>query len=222
MGEFVGIDPRGAHEVIRRMEAGKEALDRLRPLLDAAIAEAGEDWAGDPGSPALHRARAFLDASGQELRWRIDTLERLVPVRERGMLTGTFPFPSEHEAVETAEQDARAILHALTDHDRHPSTAARHSVESAVAALTPGDPAYASALLTALGPTTLIRLLGADARSDRGTSPLPTDLDSTDLDSTDTTAPANPSPPGVGNTGTDGPGGRLAALFADAERTGRL
>ncbi|PZG20270.1 hypothetical protein, partial [Nonomuraea aridisoli] len=148
MREFVGIDPRGAHAVIRRMEAGKEALDRLRPLLDAAIAEAGEDWAGDPSAAALHRARAFLDESRQELRWRIHTLEHLVPVRERGMLTGTFPFATEEDAVETADRHARAILHALTAHDRSPSPDTHHGVRSAVTAITPGDPSYASTLLT--------------------------------------------------------------------------
>ncbi|GAB2910585.1 hypothetical protein ACFMQL_25070 [Nonomuraea fastidiosa] len=154
MGEFVGIDPRGAHELIRRMEAVKAYLSGTRPGLDAAIAEAGQDWAGRQGTTAMHRAWMFLHESQQDLTWRIDTVEQLVPVRERGMLTATFPFPSEPDARQAAETAAQAIS-ASGDGAAGPQAA------RAVAAIEgeAGDPAYAAALLEALGPEVFTRLL---------------------------------------------------------------
>ncbi|MEV0995932.1 hypothetical protein [Nonomuraea sp. NPDC050202] len=152
MGELVGIDPRGAHDLIRRMEAVKAFLGRTRPGLDAAIAEAGQDWAGRQGSTALHRAWAFLHESQHDLKWRIDTVEQLVPVRERGMLTATFPFGAESEARREAEQAAAAIRAALDD-----PAAVERAVSAAAGSA--GDPAYAAALLTALSPRTFTRLL---------------------------------------------------------------
>ncbi|MEV4069149.1 hypothetical protein [Nonomuraea fuscirosea] len=130
MGEFVGIDPRWAQEVIRRMEAGKGVLGRTRPGLDAAIDEAGQDWAGHRGTTAMRRAWEFYHESQQDLKWRVDTLEQLVPVRERGMLTGTFPFGSETEAVLAAERTAHAVLRALDQ----PATGAEAAPETATGA----------------------------------------------------------------------------------------
>ncbi|GAA1624936.1 hypothetical protein GCM10009733_022010 [Nonomuraea maheshkhaliensis] len=171
MGEFVGIDPRWAQELIRRMEAGKGVLGRTRPGLDAAIAEAGQDWAGHRGTTAMRRAWEFYHESQQDLKWRVDTLEQLVPVRERGMLTGTFPFGSETEAVLAAERTARAVLQAL---DR-PETGAEASGEEAGGVVDralagaegrTGDPAYAAALLAAIGPDAFTRLLSGHAAPD--------------------------------------------------------
>ncbi|MEW9548197.1 hypothetical protein [Nonomuraea sp. NPDC050783] len=113
MGEFVGIDPSAAHRLIRRMEAGEGLLDGVRPLLEAAVAEAGADWAGRRGCAAVRRARRFLREARRELRWRIDTAEQLVPVRERGLLTVTFPFGGEAEAARTGRSAATAVLAAL-------------------------------------------------------------------------------------------------------------
>lgn len=203
MGEFVGIDPHGAQELIRRMEAGKGHLGRTRAGLDAAIAEAGQDWAGRQGATAMHRAWAFFDESQHDLKWRIDTIEQIVPVRERGMLTGTFPFGSEAEAVRSAEEAAHLIRATLDDDDTAPPTedgdavpaaeageggqavpaAEKGGAGRAVLAAEVRDPAYAAALLTALGPDAFTRALG----------------------------------------GRDGAlGGGLAEAFASAERTGRL
>ncbi|WP_326628030.1 hypothetical protein OIE67_33550 [Nonomuraea fuscirosea] len=219
MGEFVGIDPRWAQEVIRRMEAGKGVLGRTRPGLDAAIDEAGQDWAGHRGTTAMRRAWEFYHESQQDLKWRVDTLEQLVPVRERGMLTGTFPFGSETEAVPAAERTAHAILRALdqpaTGADAAPETAtgaeadeqaggeeAGDVMERALAGAEgkTGDPAYAAALLATLGPDAFTRLLSDQAAPDTG-------------------GPAEDAVPADG-----GPvGGRvLAEAFASAERTGRL
>ncbi|MEV0614165.1 hypothetical protein AB0I81_12645 [Nonomuraea sp. NPDC050404] len=212
MGEFVGIDPRGALELIRRMEAGEALLGRTRPRLDAAIDEAGQDWAGHQGSTALHRALGFFHESRRELKWRIDTIEQLVPVRERGLLTATFPFDGEAEARRSAEETADTIRTALetppTDDDSPTNDRARaddgssaDDGEGGTAARVgrvlsdvrgeAGDPAYAAALLAALGPHTLVRLLEA----------VPDDQED---------APAG------------APAGTLARAFASAERTGRL
>lgn len=164
MGEFVGIDPRGAHELIRRMEAVKAYLSGTRPVLDAAIAEAGQDWAGRQGTTAMHRAWMFLHESQQDLKWRIDTIEQLVPVRERGMLAAAFPFSSEPDARQAAESAAQAILAADKGTPGAGAPGAgtvRDEVAGAVAAIEAeaGDPAYAAALLEALGPETFTRLL---------------------------------------------------------------
>ncbi|MEV5891841.1 hypothetical protein [Nonomuraea fuscirosea] len=221
MGEFVGIDPRWAQEVIRRMEAGKGVLGRTRPGLDAAIDEAGQDWAGHRGTTAMRRAWEFYHESQQDLKWRVDTLEQLVPVRERGMLTGTFPFGSETEAVLAAERTAHAILRAL---DQPPATGAEAAPKTATAAEAgdgqasdeeagdvveralagaegrTGDPAFAAALLATLGPDAFTRLLSGQAAADTG-------------------GPADDAVPAGGGS----VGGRVPAeAFASAERTGRL
>ncbi|MEV4806325.1 hypothetical protein AB0K18_40555 [Nonomuraea sp. NPDC049421] len=164
MGEFVGIDPRGAHELIRRMEAGKAYVSATRPGLETAIAEAEQDWAGRQGTTALHRAWVLFHDSQQDLRWRIDTIEQLVPVRERGMLTATFPFTAEHEARQAAESAARAILAAEREGERtgeRDGERAGGDVAAAVAAVEGEvrDPAYATALLSALGTEAFTRLL---------------------------------------------------------------
>ncbi|MGR6922208.1 hypothetical protein ACU635_48840 [[Actinomadura] parvosata] len=199
MGELVGIDPRGAHELIRRMEAVKAFVSRTRPGLDAAIAEAGQDWAGRQGTTALHRTWAFLDESQRDLKWRIDTVEQLVPVRERGLLTAAFPFDAEPEARRAAEQTAAALRTALTTPDptgqeRPPAPALSAAASALDRALSPAaaqvaDPAYAAALLGALGPELFVRAL-------RLLTEMPQD----------------------GGSGA----GLLARAFASGERTGRL
>ncbi|MCK2220135.1 hypothetical protein MF672_041015 [Actinomadura sp. ATCC 31491] len=113
MGEFVGIDPSGAHDLIHRLEAGEGLLGSVRPLLDAAVAEAGEDWSGRHGTAALARVAAFLQDARRELRWRIDAAEQLVPVRERGLIRVAFPFAEEAEATRAAGTTAAAVLAAL-------------------------------------------------------------------------------------------------------------
>ncbi|MFC5823905.1 hypothetical protein [Nonomuraea insulae] len=170
MGEFVGIDPHGAQELIRRMEAGKGHLGRTRAGLDAAIAEAGQDWAGRQGATAMHRAWAFFDESQHDLKWRIDTIEQIVPVRERGMLTGTFPFGSEAEAVRSAAEAAHSIRATLDGGDPAPpaegsDTAPPTKDGDAVLGAEVRDPAYAAALLTALGPDAFTRALGGPDRA---------------------------------------------------------
>ncbi|MEV0584017.1 hypothetical protein [Nonomuraea sp. NPDC050310] len=119
MGEFVGIDPLGAEKLIRQMETGKDVLGRARPGLESAIAEAGQDWAGREGVTAMHRTWAFFHESQQDLKWRVDTLKRMVPTRQKGMLNGTLIFGCETEAVQAARKDAAAINEALKLHDQN-------------------------------------------------------------------------------------------------------
>ncbi|MGI5282461.1 hypothetical protein ACQEVF_03925 [Nonomuraea polychroma] len=202
MGEFVGIDPRGAHELIRRMEAGKQALTRTRSGLDAAIAEAGEDWAGRQGTAAMHRTWAFYDEAQQDMKWRIDTIEQLVPVREKGMLTGTFPFPSEAEAMAAAVHDANELADTFQNHDRY----LPGRVETAAGPLKDRarDPAYAAALLAELGgPEAFVKVF---------------------RDWINTQAPGQYRglPPASLEQAAASTPGQLAAAFASAERTGRL
>ncbi|MBF8191000.1 hypothetical protein ITP53_35895 [Nonomuraea sp. K274] len=200
MGEFVGIDPPGAQRLIRQMEIGKSVLGGTRPGLDAAIAEAGADWAGRQGTTAMHRTWAFFHEAQQDLKWRIDTVEQLVPVREKGMLTGMFPFRGAAAATRAAEQAAGLIAAALARHDEDPSW---RGVERAVSSAEDEvhDPAYAAALLAALGPETFTRLFGDWIRAAGEPGGLPPEA----MDR------AAGSSPGV-----------LAQAFASAERTGRL
>ncbi|MFD0478834.1 hypothetical protein ACFQ0B_69620 [Nonomuraea thailandensis] len=189
------------------MEAVKAFLGRTRPGLDAAIAEAGQDWAGRQGSTALHRAWAFLHESQHDLKWRIDTVEQLVPVRERGMLTATFPFGAESEARHEAGQAASAIRAAL---DAHAPAAAQVGQAVAATAGKAGDPAYAAALLAALGPDAFVRTLHVLTTSDEHHA-----------------TPATPQSAGgtrgdALSEGARGQAALLARAFASAERTGRL
>jgi hypothetical protein len=84
MAEFVGIELGGARQLINRMEAAKQWLGTLRPSLEAAIHAAGPDWAGTQGTAAMHRAWAFFDESQRDLKWRIETITRLVVTNTDG------------------------------------------------------------------------------------------------------------------------------------------
>ncbi|MBB5083347.1 hypothetical protein [Nonomuraea endophytica] len=205
MGEFVGIDPLGAEKLIREMEAGKNILGRTRPGLEAAITEAGEGWTGQGGAAAMHRVWAFFHESQRDLKWRIDTIQGIVPTQQKGMLTGTFTFGSVTEAAEAAKLDASAITAALEHHNQFLSGQSWAGVEKALGALKgrTDDPGYSAALLTALGPTTFQKLLrdwmntqAAGAR--RGLT-------------SDTLKRAGESSPGL-----------LSKVFATAESSGRL
>ncbi|MGA4989580.1 hypothetical protein [Nonomuraea bangladeshensis] len=215
MGEFVGIDPSRAYDLIRRLEAGSLLLGGVRPLVDAAVAEAGDDWAGPRhGATALRRAQEFLHDARRELRWRIDAAEQLVPVRERGLLTAVFPFAGEAEATRTAAETATAVLAAL-------AAGRPDEVERAFAATTgtpgeaadtaaggaareaAGDPAYAAALLGALGPDGLVLVLRGWSEAE-----VPGERDGLPPAALARAAAASP--------------GLLARAFAAAERTGRF
>ncbi|MFC5830040.1 hypothetical protein [Nonomuraea insulae] len=205
MGEFVGIDPLGADKLIRQMETGKEVLGRTRPGLEAAIAEAGADWAGRAGVAAMHRTWAFFHESQQDLKWRIDTLKRMVPTQQKGMLTATVPFSNRTEAEQAAKNDAAAITGALKHHDKQLSQQSWAEVEKAAAALKGrvDDPAYAAALLAALGPKTFQKLfrdwMNTQAAGDR-----------------------RGLTPESGKRAGDGLPGLLAKAFASAQSSGRL
>ncbi|GAA4924222.1 hypothetical protein HD597_011252 [Nonomuraea thailandensis] len=205
MGEFVGIDPLGADKLIRQMEMGKDVLGRTRPGLEAAIAEAGADWAGRAGVTAMHRTWAFFHESQQDLKWRVDTLKRMVPTQQKGMLTATMPFSNRTEAAQAAKKDAAAITEALKRHDEHLSGQSWAEVEKAAAALNGRvvDPAYAAALLAALGPTRFQKLF-RDWMNNRAAG------DRRGLT------------PESAKRASDGLPGLLAKAFASAESSGRL
>ncbi|TYB53436.1 hypothetical protein FXF51_49170 [Nonomuraea sp. PA05] len=205
MGEFVGIDPLGADKLIRQMETGKDVLGRTRSGLEAAIAEAGADWAGRAGVAAMHRTWAFFHESQQDLKWRVDILKRMVPTQQKGMLAATLPFSNQTEAALAAKKDAVAITEALKHHDEHLSQQSWTEVEKAMAALKGrvDDPAYAAALLAALGPKIFQKLfrdwMNTQASGDRrGLTP-------------EASRRAGAGAPGL-----------LAKAFASAESSGRL
>ncbi|MGW4966601.1 hypothetical protein ACWEPL_56070 [Nonomuraea sp. NPDC004186] len=154
MGEFVGIDPRGADQLIRQMETGKEVLGRTRRGLEAAIAEAGASWTGTQGVTAMHRSWAFFDDTQRDLKWRVDTLKQMVPTGGNGSLGGVFTFNSEEEAVRQGKADATSIAGALKQYEIENSPESWRKVTAATAATKQklSDPAYAAALLSALGP----------------------------------------------------------------------
>ncbi|MDX3108945.1 DUF6571 family protein [Nonomuraea angiospora] len=205
MGEFVGIDPLGADKLIRQMEAGKDVLGRARPGLEAAINEAGPDWAGRGGVTAMHRTWAFFHESQQDLKWRVDTIKQMVPTQQKGMLTGTLLFNSETEAAQAAKKDANAVTEALKLHDQYLSGQSWGEVEKALAALKnrADDPAYAATLLAALGPEIFQKLfrdwMNTQAKGDR----------------------RGLTPEALKRAGDASPG-LLARAFASAESSGRL
>ncbi|MGP4095105.1 hypothetical protein [Nonomuraea sp. KM90] len=205
MGELAGIDPLGADKLIRQMEAGKDVLGRTRPGLEAAIAEAGPDWAGRMGVATMHRTWAFFHESQQDLRWRIDILKRMVPAQQKGMLTATLPFTSRTEAAQAAEEDAAAITGALKRHDEHLSQQSWSEVDKAMAALRGrvDDPAYATALLAALGPKAFQKLFR-------------------DWMTTQAGGDRRGLTPEAGKRAGTGSPGLLARAFASAESSGRL
>ncbi|MGP3916768.1 hypothetical protein [Nonomuraea sp. 10N515B] len=154
MGEFVGIDPRGADQLIRQMETGKDILGRTRHGLEAAIAEAGASWTGTQGVTAMHRSWAFFDDTQRDLKWRVDTLKQMVQTGGNGSLSGVFTFNSEEEAVRQGKADAASIAGALKQHEIENSPESWRKVTAAAGATKQklNDPAYAAALLSALGP----------------------------------------------------------------------
>ncbi|WP_043636903.1 hypothetical protein [Nonomuraea candida] len=154
MGEFVGIDPRGADQLIRQMETGKDILGRTRHALEAAIAEAGPSWTGTQGVSAMHRSWAFFDDTQRDLKWRMDALKQLVAMAGDGLLTGALVFNSEAEATRQGKTDAASITGALKQHEIENSPESWRKVTDATAATKQklSDPAYAAALLSALGP----------------------------------------------------------------------
>ncbi|MFI6741337.1 hypothetical protein ACIBI9_51190 [Nonomuraea sp. NPDC050451] len=154
MGEFVGIDPGRADQLIQQMEASKRVLGSTRPGLEAAIAEAGEAWTGWQGATAMHRSWAFFDESQRDLKWRIDTIRRMVPSGAKGLVTAFFVFANEPEAAQRGKGDAAAIAEVLKRHNVENTVESWRKVADALAATGDkvDDPAYAAALLEALGP----------------------------------------------------------------------
>ncbi|WP_155350973.1 hypothetical protein, partial [Acrocarpospora pleiomorpha] len=154
MAEFMGMDPAGVQALIRRLEAGKSVLAGVRPGLEAAIAEAGADWAGAGGITAMHRAWAFFHDSQADLRWRLQVLTQVLPEGSPALTTVRVPFTSQEQAATAGAQAGRALADALAVHLAEGTPGAWAGVEAALTAAgttDTRDPAYASALLAALG-----------------------------------------------------------------------
>lgn len=204
MGEFVGIDPLGAEQLVRQMAAGKDVLARTRHGIEAAIAEAGPSWTGSQGVAAMHRSWALFDETQRDLKWRMDTLKQMVPTSGTGMLSASFAFDSEKEAARQGKADAAPVAEALRQHEVENSVESWRKVTAATAAAKGklNDPAYAAALLAALGPDKF-RALFMHWLRDKGP------------------AMDKGLPPGVLKQGREtlGP---LAEAYANAERAGRL
>ncbi|MBF8186246.1 hypothetical protein ITP53_10910 [Nonomuraea sp. K274] len=204
MGEFVGIDPSRAEQLIREMASSKDVLGRTRHGLEAAIAEAGASWTGPAGVVAMHRSWAFFDETQRDLKWRMDTLKQMVPTSGNGLLSVFLPFNSETEAARQGKADAGPIAEALKQHEIESSVESWRKV-TAVTVVTKeklNDPAYASALLNSLGPDKF-RALFMHWMKDKGP------------------AMDRGLPPGVLQQGRESLG-PLAEAYANAERAGRL
>ncbi|MEQ4724917.1 hypothetical protein [Nonomuraea sp. B19D2] len=204
MGEFVGIDPNRAEQLMREMEGGKDVLGRTRHGLEAAIAEAGPAWTGPAGVAAMHRSWAFFDETQRDLKWRMDTLKQMVPSSGNGLLSVFLPFDSEAEAARQGKGDAKPIADALKQHEIESSIETWRKVTAATAATKEklNDPAYAAALLNALGPDKF-RALFMHWMKDKGP------------------AMDKGLPPAVLQQGRESLG-PLAEAYANAERAGRL
>ncbi|MEV1168119.1 hypothetical protein [Nonomuraea sp. NPDC049784] len=205
MGEFVGIDPSGAEQLMRQLTIGKSVLAQTRPGLEAAIAEAGASWTGPQGVAAMHRSWAFFDDTQRDLKWRMDTLKQMVPNSGNGLLSGVLTFNNEAEAARQGKADAAPIAAALKQHDVQNSVKSWRDVTAAVAATKQklNDPAYAASLLAALGPDRF-RALFRHWMKDKGPAAMDMGL-----------------PPSVLQQGREDLG-PLAEAYANAERAGRL
>ncbi|MDF5755564.1 hypothetical protein [Spongiactinospora sp. TRM90649] len=207
MGEFVGLDPSGAHELIRHMETSKGSLAATRPGLESAITRAEADWEGSGGVAAMHRAYAFLQDSQRDLKWRIDAITQIhaAPGAGDDLLTAKFPFASEEAATAAGLKAGTAVASAVKDHQATGTPDSWRAVESALKAGGAGvnDPAYAAALLGAIGGPAAFRTIFGQYMSATSSGPRrglpPKEM-----------AQAKSSL------------GPLAAAFAAADRTGRL
>ncbi|SEH04125.1 hypothetical protein SAMN05444920_1633 [Nonomuraea solani] len=204
MGEFVGIDPRGADQLIRQLESGKDILGRARRGLEAAIAEAGASWTGAQGAVAMHRSWAFFDDSQRDLKWRVDTLKQMVPGSGTGLISSFFAFDNEAQAAQQGKTDAAPISEALKRHEIENTVASWRKVAAATGVTREklNDPAYAASLLAALGPERF-RALFMHWMKDKGS------------------AADRGLPPAVLQQGRESLG-PLAEAYANAERAGRL
>ncbi|GAA1019386.1 hypothetical protein Aple_048760 [Acrocarpospora pleiomorpha] len=154
MAEFMGMDPAGVHALIRRLESGKSILAGIRPGLEAAIAEAGADWAGAGGITAMHRAWAFFHDSQADLRWRLEVLQQVLPDRPLGLTTVSLPFVSQEQAAAAGKRAGMTLADALAAHQTEDTPQSWAKVDAALAAAgldETRDPAYAAAFLRALG-----------------------------------------------------------------------
>ncbi|MFC7590279.1 hypothetical protein ACFQYP_46240 [Nonomuraea antimicrobica] len=135
----------------------------------------------------------------------MDTLQQTVPASGNGLLSGFLTFDSEAEAARRGKADAAPIAAALKRHDVENSVKSWRDVTAAVSA-TKGklsDPAYAAALLAALGPDRF-RALFMHWMKDKGPAAMDMGL-----------------PPAVLQQGRESLG-PLAEAYANAERAGRL
>ncbi|MDA0634517.1 hypothetical protein OUY22_13920 [Nonomuraea sp. MCN248] len=157
--EFVGLNPERVGLLIKQMESGKNVLGQTRPGLETDIADAGPDWAGGQGVTAMHRAWHFFHDAQRDLKWRIDTISRMHngPSGNGQWLTAQFSFASEAAATQAGKDAAAAIMQPLSD----PATAdlpqTWQKVEAAMRAAKDKihDPAFAAALISAIGPAGL-------------------------------------------------------------------
>ncbi|MEO3857777.1 hypothetical protein [Acrocarpospora sp. B8E8] len=156
------MDPAGVQALIRRLEAGKSVLAGVRPGLEAAIAEAGADWAGSGGVTAMHRAWAFFHDAQVDLRWRLEVLQQVVPDGSPPLTTVRVPFTSQEEAVSAGRQAGRELADALAAHLADGTAQSWARVEAGLTAAGNADtrdPAYAAALLAALDGPEAVRTI---------------------------------------------------------------
>ncbi|MEW1837519.1 hypothetical protein AB0392_06130 [Nonomuraea angiospora] len=160
--EFVGLVPDRANQLITRMESSKGVLGRTRPGLEAAIEDAGPEWAGDQGTTAMHRAWAFFHEAQRDVKWRIDTISRMEPDHAvvGGWLTAEFRFGGEAEAARAGKEAGANLLKLLSDPATSEDPQTWQKVEAAMAALKEKikDPAFAATLINAIGPAGLNEL----------------------------------------------------------------
>ncbi len=173
LGEFVGIDPGKAYQLIRQMETAKGILAGVRPRMEDSIAAAGADWAGTAGTAATHRAWAFFNDSQRDLKWRIGTITQLHPTTMGGMLTAKLPFATEAQATAAGRMTGAAIAEAFTAHMADGSPESWTKVETALAEAKAGtaDAAYAAGLLAAIGGPAGFRNLFSQWMSVNATGP---------------------------------------------------
>ncbi|MEV7965335.1 hypothetical protein AB0O34_05050 [Sphaerisporangium sp. NPDC088356] len=167
MGEFVGINPQGAQNLLSAMGETVQRAAALKPYLSASIAEADDDWPAGPGTEVLDRCWQFLTAAMRDLNWRTQTIQRVETAsQQHGVKGAEFVFPSAESAHASGVIAGDAVKAAWTAYQTDPSLVNWRGLQSALADRQgkTTDTEYAAGLLAQLGPSAFTGILRAESR----------------------------------------------------------
>ncbi|GII80509.1 hypothetical protein Sru01_54910 [Sphaerisporangium rufum] len=167
MGEFVGINPHAARNLLAAMDDTAQRAAALRSNLSASIAEAGADWPAGPGAEVLDRCRRFLLEAHRDLTWRVQTIERTEDAEVRAGVKGAeFLFPSAESARAAGTVAGGQVKAAWQAYQADPSPETWQAVQAALAGRQgkTSDTEYAAGLLAQLGAGAFAGIMRTESR----------------------------------------------------------